>query len=80
MPVERRRTSLEPQSLSPLRLPEDGGPGEGWAWYDHSYIDDSAWPIGLKDASGVGQPPRAQSACAGAERGDARGPDQAGFC
>eukprot|EP00439_Symbiodinium_sp_Y106_P030840 s4690_g3.t1 len=31
------------------RREDGGGPGEGWAWYDRSYIDDSAWPIGLKE-------------------------------
>ncbi|CAJ1461377.1 unnamed protein product, partial [Effrenium voratum] len=31
------------------RREEGGGPGEGWAWYDRSYIDDSAWPIGLRE-------------------------------
>ena len=27
---------------------DGGGPGDGWAWYDRSYIDASAWPIGLQ--------------------------------
>ncbi|CAE7498897.1 unnamed protein product [Symbiodinium sp. CCMP2592] len=31
------------------RREDGGGPGEGWAWYDRSYIDESAWPIGLKE-------------------------------
>ncbi|CAE8662326.1 unnamed protein product, partial [Polarella glacialis] len=25
-----------------------GGPG-GWAWYDEAYIDQSVWPIGIRD-------------------------------
>ncbi|CAK9074461.1 unnamed protein product [Durusdinium trenchii] len=31
------------------RREDGGGPGEGWAWYDRSYIDSSAWPIGLQE-------------------------------
>ena len=30
-------------------MEDGGGPGDGWAWYDRSYIDDSAWPISLKE-------------------------------
>jgi len=34
-----------------VQLKDGGGPGDGWAWYDRSYIDASAWPIGLQEGS-----------------------------
>ena len=33
---------------------DGGGPGDGWAWYDRSYIDASAWPIGLQEGGNTG--------------------------
>ena len=37
-----------------MQLKDGGGPGDGWAWYDRSYIDASAWPIGLQEGSNTG--------------------------